>query len=401
MKHPEVAVGLSNLSELYRQTGDYRRAERTQLAAFKIRQETLGNQHPVYAASLNNLAAIYQRMQQPTLAEPLLLEAKDIFAMTVGTEHASYATSVNNLAMLYRSVGDHANAKSMFAESAAVFRQAFGTEHPAYAASINTLAAFQDTIGDDVQAEHNAWAGHHSLVKAANRVLPALSHAQAQGWIRSHAPRTGLLLSILRRRNRLDSPQAYSAVWQSKQMISRLCVGQTLPPDHSPAAKETLATLRQTRQRLVRLVMMTPSPQQASSYLTDLADANNRKEQLEKELARLNPASKRVFAIRDATVEDLVQQLPKGIAVVDLVRSYDWQFAVKEVEINTSAGAEKRSVHVESKEPVYDCVCVAIGSTTGGQFTSCLDSTGTCRPHRVGSRKLAPQHCLPGKCRRA
>ncbi len=65
-------------------------------------QEALGENHPDYATSLNNLAKLYREMGEYSKAEPLFRNALEICKRALGENHPNYATSLNNLAMLYK-----------------------------------------------------------------------------------------------------------------------------------------------------------------------------------------------------------------------------------------------------------------------------------------------------------
>jgi tetratricopeptide (TPR) repeat protein len=60
--HPDTALSLNNLAELYRATGAYAKAEPLCQHALAIREKALGPTHPDTAQSLNNLAALYDDM---------------------------------------------------------------------------------------------------------------------------------------------------------------------------------------------------------------------------------------------------------------------------------------------------------------------------------------------------
>ena len=59
--HPDVAVALNNLAELYRVQGRYADAEPLYKRALAIREKALGPDHPDVAQSLNNLAVLYDK----------------------------------------------------------------------------------------------------------------------------------------------------------------------------------------------------------------------------------------------------------------------------------------------------------------------------------------------------
>ena len=89
--HPDYATTLNNLAELYRNMGQYEKAEPLYSQALEIRKRVLGEGHPDYALSLNNLAELYKDMGQYEKAEPLYLQALEIRKRVLGETHPDYA----------------------------------------------------------------------------------------------------------------------------------------------------------------------------------------------------------------------------------------------------------------------------------------------------------------------
>ncbi len=56
--HPNVAIFMNNLAELYRALGDYAKAEPLYKRSLAIYEKVLGPEHPQEALGLNNLAAL-------------------------------------------------------------------------------------------------------------------------------------------------------------------------------------------------------------------------------------------------------------------------------------------------------------------------------------------------------
>jgi tetratricopeptide (TPR) repeat protein len=101
-EHPDVAISLDNLAELYRTQYQYAKAEPLHQRALAIREKAVGPGHPHVAFSLDNLAGLYRAQGQYTKAESLHQRALAIFEKALGPEHPDVATSLNNLALLYR-----------------------------------------------------------------------------------------------------------------------------------------------------------------------------------------------------------------------------------------------------------------------------------------------------------
>ncbi|MEM0927443.1 MAG: CHAT domain-containing protein, partial [Planctomycetota bacterium] len=212
-----------------------------------------------------------------------------------------------------------------------------------------------ESKGDYARAEAYAAAACNVLLMAAERTVPGLSGGQARNWISKHAPRADVLLSVLRSSGKLTSPEAYPAIWRTKQLVSRLQVGRDAPKGSSPEMRELFSKLRNARARLAGLVAATPRAEQADAYRDALTAANAQKEELEKQLAELNPGSQRELAIRDATIEALLGQLPEGVAVIDFVKLDDWDYVDRPIETKRETGHDEERTAKDAKAvPVYD-----------------------------------------------
>jgi CHAT domain-containing protein/tetratricopeptide (TPR) repeat protein len=165
-QHPDYAVSLMNVAELYRSAGDYVRAEPLLREASEILKAALGDQHARYAMSLNNLALLYHSMGDFARAEPLFLQAVEIHKGALGEQHADYATSLNNLAALYYSMGDAARAEPLFRQAIEIRKSALGKQHPDYAVSLNNLAELYRSAGDYARAA--------PLYREASEILKAV-----------------------------------------------------------------------------------------------------------------------------------------------------------------------------------------------------------------------------------
>jgi CHAT domain-containing protein/Tfp pilus assembly protein PilF len=151
--HPDYAASLNNLAISYHAMGNYAKAEPLYRQALVIKKRVLGENHPDYAGSLNNLAGLYQAKGDYAKAEPLARQALEIHKRVLGENHPNYATSVNNLAALYRDIGDYAKAEPLDRQALEIKKRVLGENHPNYAASLNSLAVLYQTMGDYAKAE--------------------------------------------------------------------------------------------------------------------------------------------------------------------------------------------------------------------------------------------------------
>ncbi|MCR4289868.1 MAG: tetratricopeptide repeat protein, partial [Candidatus Scalindua sp.] len=85
--HPNVAISLNNIAELYVIKGSYAEIEPLYIRALKINEKALGPDNPDVAISLNNLAELFYNQGRYTEAEPLYKRALKILEETLGSDH--------------------------------------------------------------------------------------------------------------------------------------------------------------------------------------------------------------------------------------------------------------------------------------------------------------------------
>jgi tetratricopeptide (TPR) repeat protein len=103
--HPNVAVSLNFLAELYRSDGKYAEAEPLYKRSLSIIEKTLGPDHTDVAAALNNLAEFYGEQGKYSEAEPLYKRALSIYVKALGADHPVVTETLNNLTQMQKLMG--------------------------------------------------------------------------------------------------------------------------------------------------------------------------------------------------------------------------------------------------------------------------------------------------------
>lgn len=151
--HPDVAVSLSNLAELYRSQGRYAETEPLYRRALAIREKALGLGHPEVGASLNNLALLYVSLGRYAEAETLYRRSLEIKENAFGPDHPDVALGLNNLAAVYRIQRQFTPSEALYRRALAIREKALGPDHPRVAISLNNLAVLHVEQGLHAQAE--------------------------------------------------------------------------------------------------------------------------------------------------------------------------------------------------------------------------------------------------------
>jgi len=138
--HPTVAIRLNNLAELLRATNRLKEAEPMYRRALAIDEKSFGEDHPTVAIHLNNLALLLQGTDRLAGAEPLMRRALAIDEKSFGKEHPNVARDLNNLAGLLGATNRLKEAEPMYRRALAIDEKSFGKEHPNVARDLNNLA---------------------------------------------------------------------------------------------------------------------------------------------------------------------------------------------------------------------------------------------------------------------
>ena len=90
-EHPDVALGMNNLGNVYRSMRQTELARSLYLRALAIRERLLGNDHPDVGTTLKNLAELYRDEGRDSAAQPLYQRAITILENAVGAGHPEVA----------------------------------------------------------------------------------------------------------------------------------------------------------------------------------------------------------------------------------------------------------------------------------------------------------------------
>ena len=90
----------------------------------------LGADHPELALTLNNLAELYRIQARFDEALPLYNRALEIDRRSLGQEHPNVALGLNNLALLHYDRGAYVEAEALLHQALAIEEQALGADHP-------------------------------------------------------------------------------------------------------------------------------------------------------------------------------------------------------------------------------------------------------------------------------
>jgi CHAT domain-containing protein/Tfp pilus assembly protein PilF len=307
-KNIDTAISLNNLGLFYSVQNQYEKAEPLYLESLKIRKEVLGTNNSSYAISLNNLGMLYQDQTQYSKAEPLLVEALKIHRAVLGNKHPNTANSINNLAGLFLVQGQVAKAEPLCFEGLKIRKEVLGNMHPNTASSLNNLAGVYNRKGQYDQAG----SIYLEALKSITDYLFVISAIQSEyAQIMTAEKNKKILDSFLSNVLIHASPGGgYDQVLSWKGMIYRRQNLLRALQGNDPLKKELRDAIRQ----LANLLKSTPKPSEVDQYDPKVKALSEKKEKLEKELAKQIPK----LNLAKVTPAELQNMLALDAALVDI-----------------------------------------------------------------------------------
>ena len=360
--HPDIAQSLNNLAALYYSQGHYNQAEPHLQRSLAIHEKTLGENHPLVASSLNNLAELYRNQGRFDEVEPLLQRSLAIRKKALGENHPNVATSLNNLAELYRNQGRFDEAEPLLQRSLAIHEKALGPNHPSVAISLNNLALFYQSQGDTIQAINFLSRGLEVQEQNLNVLLATGSERQKQDSMKKISNTTDIAVSLHLQNapnNSEAARLALTTLLRRKGRILDVVTNelQLLRSNITPENQKFLDQLQTVRTELANLIYNKPDNLSQEQYRQQVASLRKEAEQLEAELSRRS-AEYRTLS-EPVTIETVQQLVPKNTALVELVlyKPFDakanlWEKPHYAAYILKSSG-EPQWVDLGEAEPIH------------------------------------------------
>jgi CHAT domain-containing protein/Tfp pilus assembly protein PilF len=146
----EAGTSFFNLGVLYKEKGDYERAQPLLERAVRI-QETTG--YPDQDSATYELASVYLARRELELAEPLCVKILSLDERVKGPDHPDTGKAATLLAGVYLYKGDYARAECLFERARFICEKTSGPDHTECAGDLNNLAALYLAQGEYVKAQ--------------------------------------------------------------------------------------------------------------------------------------------------------------------------------------------------------------------------------------------------------
>jgi CHAT domain-containing protein/Tfp pilus assembly protein PilF len=334
--HPDLARSLINLGALLRDQGEYAKARRYYEQALAMNQRLYPTDrypqgHPLPAQSLDNLGLLLHDQGEYAKARRYYEQALAMRQRLYPTDryprgHPDLARSLSNLGALLHDQGECAKALPYYEQALAMRQRLYPRDrypqgHPHLAGCLNNLGDLLRAQGEYAQALpylEKALATYEDL---ADAFLATASEAEALNRLASLPFTRDSYLTVARRVPQTEGA-SYAHVWRGKAAVARALERrhQALALTADPACAGLARDLTETRQALARLLLAPagsqPDLRERVRKLTD------RKEDLERRLARQLPAFQGLRERDRLSHADLLKKLPARTAFVDFLRFY-------------------------------------------------------------------------------
>jgi CHAT domain-containing protein/tetratricopeptide (TPR) repeat protein len=336
--HPHLAISLNRLGDLLKAQESYGEARSYYQRALAMDEALYPRKrypqgHPDLANSLNNLGALLQ-------AQGSYSEARGYLQRTLAMTEALYprkwypqghtllARSLNDLGALLHHQGSYGEARGYHQRALAMFQALYPKDrypqgHPDLAISLNNLGALLQAQGAYGEARPLLQQAVDMQQDLAELFLAATSEAEALNYLASlPSARDGLISVSL---HLPDGEEAtYARVWRGKAAVARVLQRRQAALLHragaNPATRRVIDAWRDTRGQLARLLLATADGRDHPERTQRLQELTAEKERLERQLAEMLPEFARQQALERSPHTQLLEVLPEGTVVLDLVQ---------------------------------------------------------------------------------
>jgi CHAT domain-containing protein/Tfp pilus assembly protein PilF len=378
--HPDLAASLNNLGFLLQAQGENAKALPCYQQALAMNQAIYPKAkypdgHPDLASSLNNLGFLllaqgeYAKAlpyYQQTLAMSQALFPKDKYP----SGHPKLARSLNNLGFLLQAQGEYEKALPYYRQALEMIQALYPKDkcpngHPHLASTLNNLGMLLQARGEYKKSLLYLKRAMHMDQDLVSAFASVFSEAEALNYFASAPMYWDALLSVSRHLSSSDF-DPYPEHWRGKAILTRVLERRQQSLHQLGPNRKDWDELLSLRRQLSRLVLAPALP--GKDHLAKVDDLTQRKEQLERKLAKEVPGFARQLELDRLSPADLAKNLPSHAVLVEMVHyvyfEYDPKKPGKEGKRRTQCyaafvlrpGKAAQRVELGAAKPIADAV---------------------------------------------
>jgi CHAT domain-containing protein/tetratricopeptide (TPR) repeat protein len=335
--HPDLVTSLNNLGLLLKLQGDYGGARGYLQRALEMREalypkDKYPQGHTELATSLLNLGFLLRAQGDYGAARGYCQRALAMFEALYPKArypqgHPGLAAILNDLGCLLQAQEDYGGARG-YLQRALTMREAlypkerYPQGHPDLAISLNNLGTLLEAEGQFTAALPLLQRAVDMCQDGTELFQGAVSEAETYDYFATLPGTINALLSVSGRLP--DQAEAtYARVWRGKAAVARAIqhrqAALVLQAGSDAKSRQKLESWREVRRQLARLLLATAEGRDDPGRIGRLRQLTAEKERRERELAEAIPEFGRQQALAHSPHARLLEQLPAGTTVLDIV----------------------------------------------------------------------------------
>lgn len=319
-EHEWTATGLNNLGTALQSAGDLEGAGEAFAGASAVYLRILGPEHPWTLAARTNLAEVLRRQERFPEARD---EYKAVVASTaerLGKDHPRVGVARGQLAWVHWRLDEDRDAIDQADLGLSTLRASLGDLHPTTADAWEQWADFNRVLGTHDEARKAAGYAYDGALVGIVPLLDVTSERERMAMVARVRAKVDLVLSLYDQPG--DELLLYGVMlgWKSIVMRTLATQRETLLAGREPELAEQLAALAAVRGELATATFAEPDPSVAETHRAEVAALTQRKERLERTLARASAEFEHELRAVDVDAPAVCRRLRRDEAVVDYLR---------------------------------------------------------------------------------
>ncbi len=319
-EHEWTATGLNNLGTAMQSAGDYEGAADAFGRASQTYLRILGPDHPWTLAARTNLAEVYRGQERFTEARD---EYTAIIAATskrLGKDHPRVGIARGRLAWVHWWLDENQDAIDQADLGLETLRASLGDFHPTTSEAWAQWAEFNRVLDNRDEARGAAAVSYDGAMVGIVPLLDVTSERERMAMVAEVRDKVDLVLSLYDQPG--DELLLYGVMlgWKSIVMRTLAIQRETLLAGREPELAEQLEALAAVRGELATATFAEPDPDLAEAHRAEVAALTQRKERLERSLARASADFEHALGAVEIDAPAICKTLRRDEAVVDYLR---------------------------------------------------------------------------------
>ena len=328
--HPNISKALNGLANIYANEDKFDDALKLYERALEFDENIFGPDHPEVAITLSNMAVISWEMGRLAKAEYFLKRGLDMMIKFLGPNHPDIAKGINNLGVLYYDQGKYEEAEKLLKEALMSRENILGNAHFDVVYSLNYLARTYISAGKLNECPDIFKRLLGAQQRFIENIFSCTSENQKYAYIEKYPMEVDVVINYaLTANNRVSNILALEMILHGKALIIDAICDEKETIFYSSDSNLAIDTEEYSEicGKIAAMSLADISQVDFTDYRDSLNCLYRLKDSLEIELSRACSEFKDELAERRFEVEDIVNALPEGGVLWEILQygPYDFQ----------------------------------------------------------------------------